>query len=178
MDGEVQRRRDLKRHGVKPKFLGEILRSLIPAQFSSSEKIKEEIMRKALCKRLAGRTVVINRNVFSFDKDGMCPLIINGRFSVVSDFEILLSRSGISEIVETKCRICRNPVVSTPPETHPEFCPSCQDIEKASKKASLEKASEKKDSKEETINKPQPESVVIPEVKRRTVRKPITEGEQ
>lgn len=59
---------------------------------------------KALCKRLANRSVLVGKTHFTFDEKGICDVKPNGRSSLQTDFLQLLKMNGVSEVVEEKVK--------------------------------------------------------------------------
>jgi hypothetical protein len=96
------RRRALKRRGIKPRSLDEVLQPLQKAQFSNAPqpKFAEESIVKAKCSRLRGRTHVIRSTLFKFDTDGVCEVNLNEHPYAYRDFQYLLKMHGVEEIIE------------------------------------------------------------------------------
>lgn len=55
-------------------------------------------MRKAYCKRLAGRETVIGNTVFKFDKDGICKFKNTYVSTCFEDFDKLCQMNGVKDI--------------------------------------------------------------------------------
>jgi hypothetical protein len=73
MDAEHFRRRHEKRRNTKPKGVGDILKPLATAQFTPPRVVKNrEMPMKARSQRYRGRTLVVGRTAFVFDKEGIC----------------------------------------------------------------------------------------------------------
>lgn len=123
----------------KPKSVYEVLSTLAKtdeavAKGNKTMSKKKTQILKAECKRLAGRTIVVNNTVFSFNDDGVSEVENFGNVSL--DFKVLLRMNGVSEIIDKK--------VETPQETK----------KTEEKKPVLPKKVEKSVSKEEiTIGK-------------------------
>ena len=88
----------------KPASVYSVLANLAEAdlRIAKSKLTKERNeapILKAKCKRLAGRTIVVNNTVFSFDDEGVCSAPDVG--DTRTDFRILLKMNGVTEVVET-----------------------------------------------------------------------------
>jgi hypothetical protein len=107
MDTVRFRMRMEKRRNTKPKFLGEVLRPLATAQFTPvPDEYSREMPMKARSVRFRGRSLVVGRTAFIFDKHGVCVHTPVG--NSVADFNALLTYPGVSkmeEVIETESTI-------------------------------------------------------------------------
>lgn len=125
MNNAHRRRRALKRKGMKPKLVSEVLQSLSKAQFDPATQLKqEEKLVKAKCSRLRNRCHVIGSSVFKFDKDGICEVDQNKDPMAYQSWPLLLKMNGVEEIVdppeETEVAVAGTPEPAPPPEPEPE----------------------------------------------------------
>jgi hypothetical protein len=103
MDEEHFKRRMEKRRSLKPKGLGEVLRPLGTSQFQTNRAPKKEDEMKAKSTRYRGRTLVVGKTPFVFDRDGVCTFTPRG--NAIIDFQALLNMSGVEEVTDRSADI-------------------------------------------------------------------------
>ena len=92
------KKRLLKRSNTTPKNLDEIFKNFSMKPLDTV--IENPIVKRALCKRLANRELVIDATVFTFNKEGICEFRLRNRAGELEAFDLLIKRPGVTEIVE------------------------------------------------------------------------------
>ena len=129
----------MTRRNIEPKQLSEVFTKLGTAQFDHKPPVETMSTLKAYSKRLAGRSVTVNKTVFSFDDKGYCVVDPVGKRTAVQDHAILLMKNGITEVFTKPALV--EVVAELTPEPAPEPEAVADEVEVKAEEPAEEKPS-------------------------------------